>query len=145
MSCPDGIDPRMPRFGQTLTGSLLATAFVLQAPALVAFVALVLAGAAFGGPRWSLWAHLYKRTLARALGPPVELEDPRGPRFANRLGFGFMVVAAPLLLVGPPVAWIGWALALAVSALALLAAVTGFCVACHLYPLVARFGGPATS
>lgn len=139
MTCPDGIDPRMPRFGQALTGTTLLAGFLLGQPLLVLLVALVLAGAALGGPRWSLWAYLYKLTFRPFVGPPDELEDPRGPRFAKQLGFVFSSTAAALLFstVGALVTT-GWAIALLVSGLALFAAVTDYCVACQLYGLYAR-------
>lgn len=139
MTCPDGIDPRMPRFGQALTGVTLAAGFLLSEPLLVVLVAVVLAGAALGGPRWSLWAYLYKLTFRPLVGPPTELEDPRGPRFAKQLGFVFSATASALLFTTVGVLeTTGWAIALLVSGLALFAAVTGFCVACQFYGLYSR-------
>lgn len=129
----------MPRFGQALTGSVLAAGVLLSEPLLVGLVAVVLAGAALGGPRWSLWAYLYKLTVRPLVGPPDELEDPRGPRFAKQLGFVFSSTATALLFstVGP-LEVTGWAIALLVSGLALFAAVTDVCVACQLYGLYSR-------
>jgi hypothetical protein len=70
------------------------------------------------------------------LEPPAELEEAAPPRFANTLGFLFLAAASVLLLAGvPPVAW---GLALLVSGLALLAAVTGLCVGCELYVIARR-------
>ncbi len=139
MTCPDGIDPRMPRFGQALTGTALAAGVMLGQPLLVALVAVVLAGAALGGPRWSLWAYLYKLTFRPLAGPPDELEDPRGPRFAKQLGFVFSATATALLFSTVGVLEVtGWAIALLVSGLALFAAITDLCVACQLYGLYRR-------
>lgn len=135
-----GIDPRAPRFGQALTGTLTLGAFLLDAPWLVAALALLLGAGATFGSRANLWAQLYKRLVQPFLAPPEELEHPAPPRFAMCLGFVFTSAGALVLLplAGYVAAWIGWTLVLIVSALALFAAATDVCVGCRLYALVAR-------
>ena len=67
------------------------------------------------------------------------IEDARVPRFANIIGAVFLTVSSILLYAGS--SSIGWALALIVAALALLAATTGVCVGCEMYMLIARVRG----
>lgn len=137
----DGIDPRGPRFGQTLTGSLALAAFLFEAPGVLVALALVLGAGSVLGYRFNLWAQAYKRILGPFLAAPEEREHPAPPRFAMCLGFVFVSTAAivllPLSAYVP--AWIGWALALTVAGLALLAAATGLCVGCELFVRIQRW------
>ncbi len=61
------------------------------------------------------------------------LEDSRPPRFANMVGAVVLVGAATSWALG--FGTVGAALGLLVAALALLAAVTGFCTGCEAYKL----------
>lgn len=128
------IDPRQPRFGQAITGLVLLIGYLTSAPQAIAAIAVALAAASLGGPRLNPYAHIY-RWFARLvrLGPPTELEEAAPPRFANTVGFVVTAVASMLALAGLTTA--AWVLALVVSSLALLAAVTGLCVGCELYVL----------
>jgi hypothetical protein len=133
------IDPRLPRLGQAITGTVLGIAFVLRWPVVIAIVSVVLAGASLLGPRANLYGHLFrwvKRTFP--LGPPAYLEEAAPPRFSNTLGFLFTAVAT-VAYYAFAAEFLAWTLALIVSALALLAAVTGLCVGCELYILARRF------
>lgn len=131
------VDPRMPRFGQAITGTAVLLGFVLDVPQVLPAIAIVLAAASLGGPRASVYAYLY-RALARglSLGAPSDLEEAAPPRFANTVGFVFLAVATAAYALGAEVA--AWILGLIVSALALLAAATGFCVGCEFYLLARR-------
>ncbi len=144
------VDPRVPRFGQGVTGTLLLVAWIADARwpaarAIVPALALVLGAAALLGGRWNLWSVIFQRVVARALrlGPPPVLKDAAPPRFAMTLGFAFLSAGSIALLAAPaPLdAYLGWGLALAVSALALLAAVSNVCVGCEIYVLVQRLRG----
>lgn len=131
------IDSRQPRFGQAITGLVLLIGYLTSAPQAIAAIAVALAAASLGGARLNPYAHLY-RWFARLvrLGPPSELEEAAPPRFANTVGFVVTAVASMLALAGLTIA--AWVLALVVSSLALLAAVTGLCVGCELYVLGRR-------
>jgi hypothetical protein len=132
------VDPRLPRLGQAITGTVLGLAFVLRWPILLPIVAAVLAGASLLGPKANLYAHLFgwvKRAFS--LGPPAHLEEAAPPRFSNTVGFVFTATAT-IALYGFGADAGAWTLALIVSALALLAAVTGLCVGCELYVLGRR-------
>ncbi|HEV8571627.1 MAG TPA: DUF4395 domain-containing protein [Actinomycetota bacterium] len=136
---PDLVDPRLPRIGQAITGTALGLGFVFQWPPVIPLVALVLAGASILGRRANLYAYLFrwvKRTVR--LGPPAYLEESAPPRFSNTVGFLFTATAT-LAYYGFAAETLAWTLALIVSALALLAAVTGLCVGCELYVLARRF------
>lgn len=133
------IDPRAPRFNQGVVGVLALVAFVLDVPLLLPALALALGAGAFLGPQWNPLAVLWKRVVAPALrlGAPAKLKDASPVRFAQAVGFAFLVVASVALLA-TPFALVGWALALVVAALALLAAATDVCVGCEIYVLLQR-------
>ena len=131
------IDPRQPRLGQGITGSLLLLGYVFQRPEVLPLLAVVLALASLGGPRLNPYAHLFRWVRRRFLGPPRELEEAGPPRFANTLGFLFLT-GASLAHFGPGATGLAWGLGLLVSALALLAAVTGLCVGCEAYVIGRR-------
>jgi uncharacterized protein DUF4395 len=136
------VDPRQPRLGQGITGAVLLAGFVLDAPVVVPILTVVLAGASLLGPAFNAYGHLF-RLLRRGgvFGPPRELEEAAPPRFANTLGFGFLLAASlAWFAFDPPLAggWVTWGLGLLVSTLALLAATTGLCVGCEVYVWVRR-------
>jgi hypothetical protein len=132
------IDARAPRFNQAVIGLLaalaLATGFwpVLALPALQLTLTLAL------GRKWCLACRFYFAWVQPRLGEGP-LEDSRPPRFANQLGSACLWVATLAHALG--VHRLGDALALLVAALALLAAVTGFCAGCAVYRVGARLRG----
>jgi uncharacterized protein DUF4395 len=132
------IDSRAPRFNQLVVGSLallaLATGWwgILAALAAQLLVGLTL------GRRFCIQCVVYFEVVQRILGEGP-LEDARPPRFANLVGAAFLSAATVAYAVG----WqaIGFGLGAIVGALALLAAVTGFCAGCNAYKLLARVRG----
>jgi hypothetical protein len=144
---PAPIDPRGPRFNQTVLAAALLVGFVFQVWVVAPIFAVVLfLGAAFG-PRYGPFLRLYAAVVRPRLSPPTELEDPRPPRFAAAVGVVFLGAATVAFLAGAST--VGWVLSLTVAGLAALSAATGICVGCELYLLVARrrgvvtVGGPA--
>jgi hypothetical protein len=134
----DVIDSRAPRVNQAAIGSLALLAFVLGVEWLPAVLALQLALGLTLGRRWCLACVLYFELIQPRAGEgPVE--DSRPPRFANLVGVVFLAAAALAFLLDA--AAVGWALTLLVAALALLAAITGFCAGCEMYRLSARLRG----
>jgi uncharacterized protein DUF4395 len=134
------IDPRQPRLGQGITGTVLLLGFLLDQPLVLPVLAVILAAASLGGPGINPYALLF-RTVRSAgwLGPPRELEEAAPPRFSNTLGFAFLTTASiAYYLPALPLTGLAWGLGLLVSALALLAATTGLCVGCELYVFVRR-------
>ena len=136
---PTPIDPRGPRFNQAVLTVALLVAFLFDVRAVVpVFAVVLLLGAAFG-PRYGPFLRLYSSVIKPRLAPPVDLEDPRPPRFAAAVGVVFLVAATVAFAAGA--VGVGWVLALIVAALAGLAAVTGICVGCEIYVLLARRRG----
>lgn len=128
------IDPRGHRFGAAFSVVLLVAAALLNLPIVVAFVAVALGVSALFGTRYSIlgrpWPEI-RRILK--LGPPKEPEPEYGPRFAQALGFLFLVIGFALLVAGAGP--IGWLPVIAVVVLQTLLAVTGYCLGCKLYVL----------
>lgn len=134
----DLIDSRGPRTNQAVIGSLALLAFLFDAEWLVAVLGLQLAiGLAFGR-RYCLPCLLYFEVIQPRVGEG-RIEDARPPRFANAVGALFFAAATAAFLAGA--ATLGWALALVVAALALLAATSGLCVGCEIYLWLARLRG----
>lgn len=153
---PAGIDPRGPRFTASISALLLlAGTFLALLGAAVregttltervsdpAFVLLLVVDLlfvwGFAAPRTAPWGALYRVAIRPRLQPPVDLEDPRPPRFAQVIGF--VVVTVGLVL---HVAGVAWALPIA-AALAFVAAFLnaafGVCLGCLLYLALARAG-----
>ncbi len=120
------VDSHLPRFSQALQAILLAIAFLLEARLVVVALALVLLLASAGGPRWNVFAHLY-RALPLPRGEP---EPAAPPRFAQTLGAVMLTIASVALFAAPEGtathALLGWGPALLVAVLAGLAAATAF-------------------
>jgi hypothetical protein len=117
----------------------LLVGFALDQRWVVALFAAILAMGAVFGPRYGPFLRLYADVVKPRLSPPSELEDPRPPRFASAVGVVFLVAATAAFLFGATA--VGWAFALVVAALAGLAAVTGICVGCEVYLVLARRRG----
>lgn len=124
------IDARAPRLNQLAIGSLAAAALATGAWPLLALAALQLTLTLWKGRRWCLACRLYFDVIQPRLGEGP-LEDSRPVKFANQVGASFLWAATLSHLAGLP--RVGWALAAAVAALALLAALTGLCAGCLMY------------
>lgn len=136
------IDGYGARFSQGLVGGLLVLAFALDAPIVVPIVAGILAIGAVLGLRYAPFGILYRTAVRPLIGPgPTESAAPK--RFAKTMGATFLSLSTlGLFLTGGVTRLaIGWGFAFLVAALALLAAITDFCLACRIYPLVQRFTG----
>jgi hypothetical protein len=132
------IDARAPRFNQAAIGTLALLAVVTGWWPLLGLLALQFALGLTLGRRWCLACVAYFELVQPRIGEG-ELEDARAPRFANIMGFAVLTAATVADAAG--LHWLGAALAVLVSALALLAAVTGFCTGCEIYRLGARLRG----
>ena len=122
------VHPLQPRFAQAITGILSLEAVVFDAPAAIA-VALGLVLLSLAGPRFSPVAWLFRKVAP----PPSDLEPAPPVRFSQALAAVFLAVALALLLTGFGVA--GWIVSGLVAAVALVSAITGFCVGCEIYRL----------
>jgi hypothetical protein len=132
------IDSRAPRFNQAVIGTLSLLAIVTGWWWLLALLALQLALGLTLGRRWCLPCLAYFELVQPRFGEGP-LEDSRPPRVANMVGFAVLTAASVSYAAGLTV--LGIALGALVAALALLAAVTGFCTGCEAYKLGCRLTG----
>jgi hypothetical protein len=149
-----GIDPRGPRFGAAITAVLLIVVIALGLlggnPAtlaerlvqpsflLFAAISLVFAWGAFAGIQRHPYGLLFRTVVRPRLKPPVELEDPTPPTFAQGVGFVITAIGIVLYLVGVPYAIVVAAAAAFVAAF--LNSVFAYCLGCQIYLLLARAG-----
>jgi hypothetical protein len=134
----DVIDRRAPRANQLAIGVLALVAFVTGWWPILGLLALQLVIGLTLGRRWCLACVAYFGLVQPRFGEGP-LEDSRSPRFANVMGAVVLTTATVAIAAG--YSTLGWALGLLVAALALLAAVTGFCTGCEIYRLGARLRG----
>jgi hypothetical protein len=129
------IDARGPRFSALLTTIVLGVALATSNPWLVIFQAVVFAIGAFKGPQHTPYAAVFKKLVKPRLSGETPTEDVRPPQFAQRVGFGFTVVAIAGLLFAPALATVAVSFALAA---AFLNAAFNFCLGCEIYVRIAR-------
>jgi Domain of unknown function (DUF4395) len=134
----DVIDARAPRVNQAAIGALALVAVLTGWWPLLGLLALQFALGLTLGRRWCLPCLAYFELVQPRIGEG-ELEDARAPRFANMMGFAVLTAATAAHAAG--LHTLGTVLAVLVIALALLAAVTGFCTGCEIYRLGARLRG----
>jgi hypothetical protein len=128
----DVIDARAPRFNQATIGLLSAVAVFTGAWWLLGLLSLQLVVGLTFGRRYCVPCLFYFEVVQRVFGEGP-LEDSRPPRFANMVGAVVLGAAATFWAAG--FGTIGAALGGLVTALALVAAVTGFCTGCEAYKL----------
>ena len=126
------IDSRAPRFNQATMGVLSLVVVLAGWHWLVGVLALQLVVGLVVGRRFCLPCLAYFELVQPRFGEGP-LEDSRPPRAANIVGA--VVLSASTLGYAAGSELAGTALALLVSALALLAAATGFCTGCEAYKL----------
>ncbi|MBX3195000.1 MAG: DUF4395 domain-containing protein [Microbacteriaceae bacterium] len=138
-----GIDPRGPRFSAGITAVVLLVVIGLAlggltfaATILFALQGLVFAIGAFAGVQRHPCGIVFKRLVRPRLKPPLELEDPRPPTFAQGVGLLVTVVGLALHLLGVPLALPIAAAAAFVAAF--LNSVFDYCLGCQLYLLLTR-------
>ena len=134
----DVIDRRAPRANQLAIGVLALVSFLTGWWPILGLLALQLVVGITFGRRFCLACVAYFELVQPRFGEGP-LEDSRSPRFANMMGAVVLGVATAAHVAG--FATLGWALGLLVAALALLAALTGFCTGCVIYRLGARLRG----
>jgi uncharacterized protein DUF4395 len=134
----DVIDSRAPRFNQATIGVLALVAVLTGWHWLVGLLALQLVLGLVFGRRFCLACVAYFALVQPRFGEGP-LEDSRPPRAANMVGTAVLSASTLGYALGSDPA--GTALALLVSGLALLAAVTGFCTGCEAYKLACRLTG----
>ena len=134
----DVIDARAPRFNQIAVGSVTLLALLTGVWPLVTLMGLQLIVGLRFGRKFCLPCVFYFEVVQPRMGEGP-IEDSRPPRFANIVGAIFLTTATAAFVTG--FVTIGWVLTAMVSALAFLAAATGFCVGCEIYKVVAHLRG----
>lgn len=132
------IDSRAPRANQAVVGIVAAIAIATGWWWLLTLLALQLAVGLVAGRRFCLPCVAYFELIQPRFGEG-ELEDARLPRTANRMGLVVLVGASLAYGLGAPL--LGAALGGLVAALALVAAVTGFCTGCQMHKLACALAG----
>jgi hypothetical protein len=140
-----GIDPRGPRVVAGITAVILLVVialgllgFTTPAAILLGAQAVVFLIAAVRGVQKHPYGYLYKAFVRPRLKPPVELEDPAPPTFAQGVGLFVVVIGLGLHLLGVPYALVIAAAAAFVAAF--LNSVFAYCLGCQIYLLLARIG-----
>jgi hypothetical protein len=126
------VDRTALRVNQAFIIGVLALAFLLDQPWLVAFVFAVMAiGTAF--PQAALFQRIYRDVLRPAglLKPDLHAEDAAPHRFAQGMGAAVLLIATIALLAGAQA--LGWGLSFVVIALAAVNLFFGFCAGCFVY------------
>jgi hypothetical protein len=126
------IDSRAPRSNQAVIGIVSVLAVATGWWWLLALLALQLAVGLTFGRRYCVPCVAYFELIQPRFGEGP-LEDSRPPRAANVVGLVVLTAASVSYALGAATA--GVALGLLVAALALLAAITGFCTGCEAYKL----------
>ncbi|MFC4243108.1 DUF4395 domain-containing protein [Gryllotalpicola reticulitermitis] len=144
-----GIDPRGPRFSAGITAVLLAVDLVLglvglssngsrlAAWILLVLIALMFVWGAVGGVQKHPYGALYRSLLRPRLAPPVELENPAPPTFAQLVGLIITGLGVILGIWFPVIVVIAAAFAFIA---AFLNSVFGYCLGCQMYLLLVRAG-----
>ena len=132
------IDSRAPRTNQAVIGTVALVAVITGWWWLLPVLAVQLAVGLTFGRRYCLPCVAYFGLIQPRFGEGP-LEDSRPPRVANMVGLVVLAGATVAYAAGAPI--VGAALGLLVAALALLAAVTGFCTGCEAYKLACLLRG----
>jgi hypothetical protein len=142
---PRGIDPRGPRFSAGITAILFLVVIALAllnfgtaALILAIYNAAVFLWGAVAGVQRHPYGFVFKKLVRPRLKPPVELEDPTPPTFAQGVGLFVTVIGIALYLPFGPVALVVAGAAAFVAAF--LNSVFAYCLGCQIYLLLARAG-----
>lgn len=135
------VDHSAIRVTQAFTIGLLLLAFIFNAPAIAAALALVnFIGALW--PQAGLFRQLYLRGLKPAglVKPHVIADNPEPHRFSQLLGALFVGLGLLAMALGIPA--LGWGLVWLVIGLASLSLFLGFCAGCFMYYQFNKLGVP---
>lgn len=130
------IDARGPRFSALITTFVLIAALAVHSLAIISFQLIVFGIGAFLGPQFTPYATIFRKVVRPRLSGEVPMEDVRPPRFAQRIGFIFALVATASLLAHLSPLFV-FAAGAALTA-AFLNAAFDFCLGCQIYLLLLR-------
>jgi hypothetical protein len=144
MSEQKHIDPRGPRFGAAITSVISLASFILSTSLwslLFGYPLMVLLFVLFAWSVFSPSNHpyqwLFKKFVRPRLSAPVELEDPRPPQFAQKVGFTFAIIGTLGFFVSP---WLIPVAAAFIFIASFLNAFFGYCLGCQMYLGLRRLG-----
>lgn len=127
------LDPRGVRFTAMMTSVILGLGLLTQSWRIMAAQSALFALCAFSGTQVNPWGTVFRRVLRPKLREidESEQEEPAPVRFSQLIGLTFALVAT----VGYAAGWTSLGLTANAMALvaALLNAVFGICLGCHLY------------
>jgi hypothetical protein len=133
------VDHNAVKFGQVTIVLVVALAWVLDLPWLLAPLAVLLllnvAWPAYGPVRL---AYRYAVLPLGLVRPHVVPDDPAPHRFAQGVGGALLAAAAAALFGGSPV--VGWGLAALVALLAAVNVLWNFCAGCFVFYQLRRAG-----
>ena len=121
--------PLQPRFAQAITGLFSVLALVTQLWPILA-IPLVLVLIALYAPGASPVNWVFRRIAP----PPDQLEPVAPVRFSQWLAVAFLALAIAFHVAG--FALVGWIAAAGVAVVALISAITGYCIGCEIYRML---------
>jgi len=137
MAQPTFIDARGPRFSAAITTIVLIVALLTRSTLLTIWQLLVFAISAFYSMPNSPYGFVYRRVIAPYLNKrknfsgQVPTEDSRPPRFAQQMGFGFVLLATVGALSHT---WLLFTVATAACIFAaFLNSAFNYCLGCAIY------------
>jgi hypothetical protein len=131
------IDARGPRFGATITTTVLAIALVTQNKWVLLAQGLIFLIGAVRGPQFTPYGLIFKNLVKPRLSKVGPTEDVRPPKFAQAVGFIFALVGTIGAFAGADLVFTiatGFALAAA-----FLNSAFNYCLGCEMYLLGLRF------
>ncbi len=131
------IDARGPRFGATITTTVLAVALVTQNKWVLVAQGLIFLIGALRGPQFTPYGLIFKNFVKPRLSKVAPTEDVRPPKFAQAVGFIFALVGTIGAFAGADLVFTiatGFALAAA-----FLNSAFNYCLGCEMYLLIVRF------
>lgn len=124
------------RFGQISLIVVLSIGFVFGIEALI-YLGVYMLGAALVAPRYAPQLLLYRALVRRGVvRTAIHDEDPTPHRFAQKMGFGVLLIGTVSSIVG--LSTLAWGATIVVMALALVNVTTGFCAGCFVHAQLAR-------
>lgn len=133
----DTVDPRAPRFGQSITAVGMAAFLATGNPAPLFAVAAILLTSVLTNWRVDLYGIVWKNAMIPLVGKPEERETAAPHRFAKLMGASFTAIGSLLWLANLSLA--AAVVAAMVGGLAFVAAALDVCVGCRMYRQVSFF------
>lgn len=144
VSGPATVDPRTPRFAQTVSAVVLLIGIGLQEPFFILAISVIIDVAIVSGWRLSVFRFVWRHGMIPFVGPPDETEPASPHRFAMLLG-GVLGTISTIFLFGAPIVsipeltFVGYAVAFFLAVAAGFSGIGNYCIGCKMYRQVAFF------